>query len=811
MANPPRSWHPAPGDKRRVVVVGAGIAGLTAAHELVERGFEVEVVEAQSELERDKDGDLLRKAVIGGMARTSWAAIPVPPDQFPLEPDRSTRPFTPIKPDTAPPPLTVPKEQVYSDPTNPRPVFGHRVNVFFDSVDKIDSVDQNDKPLRVALLIIGPFDQGDRPALEAALEARRPGRWSLSHADPNLTITDPNTAPPVWYQFAVESTRVPGEHGFRFFPSFYRNMFDTMKRIPIEEASISATPQANETGVTTMSDSARTAFDALESADQIGFGLRPHRGRERERSFEISRRPIRSFQQLRELIQDVLERAGYRGQDIYRLATRYLEYLTSSQERRRAEYEELAWADFLGLGANYSAYFASHVNGGAQGLAAMSSQTNDARTIGSIAVQLTLDELRVNESGYTDATLRGPTSEALFGPWQTYLQTQGVVFRCARFAGFCGRGMAVRPVFVTDNDSTVDIDPADYYVLAIPIHKLQELFAGNGDPTVRPAPDPGMLNHDQLFDANDRWLELDELEAMGSPDTALTEIPRAERNDLRKHLTYRMNDYAVHPDEGPLRYMCGVQFYFDADVRLFLGHTLCLDSLWGVSYISQEQYWQDRSRGQDGVRGVLSAIFTRFEVAAPGITDPTPKTAMQCNEAELVERVWKQIADTWNTPANGPSPTPHYYFLDENLSRPHEQWRNETPYLVNKVCDWEHRGGARTASGDYVYPMQLGHTVFAGTFMRTTTRLNSMEAANETGRRAVNAILDREGVLAERVPVYDLEHYEVPELRPLRELDARIWRRGGKHVLRSTVAEAALRAIPWDLVRLGLPTRGERR
>src|SRR5712692_43688 len=52
----------------RVIILGGGVAGMSAAHELVERGFEVEVFE--------------RKAIAGGKARSIAAiatAAPLPP------------------------------------------------------------------------------------------------------------------------------------------------------------------------------------------------------------------------------------------------------------------------------------------------------------------------------------------------------------------------------------------------------------------------------------------------------------------------------------------------------------------------------------------------------------------------------------------------------------------------------------------------------------------------------------------------------------------------------------------------------------
>ena len=121
-------------------------------------------------------------------------------------------------------------------------------------------------------------------------------------------------------------------------------------------------------------------------------------------------------------------------------------------------------------------------------------------------------------------------------------------------------------------------------------------------------------------------------------------------------------------------------------------------------------------------------------------------------------------------------PWPVWYALDRGLimsggtgqgaGRP---VRNETPYLVPIVGDWPNRPGSRPLeSTRYVldYPTALtrwledleqrnvwqarhggyqvhnNSVVFAGTWTKTFTRMTSMEAACESGRHAVNAILD---------------------------------------------------------------------
>ena len=82
---------------------------------------------------------------------------------------------------------------------------------------------------------------------------------------------------------------------------------------------------------------------------------------------------------------------------------------------------------------------------------------------------------------------------------------------------------------------------------------------------------------------------------------------------------------------------------------------------------------------------------------------------------------------------------------------------NEAPFLINVPGQWEHRPGALAAAAMNIPGMDPDHGqqepvfyrisnrrwVAAGTFMATTTRLTTMEAANESARHAVNSILHR--------------------------------------------------------------------
>jgi hypothetical protein len=185
--------------------------------------------------------------------------------------------------------------------------------------------------------------------------------------------------------------------------------------------------------------------------------------------------------------------------------------------------------------------------------------------------------------------------------------------------------------------------------------------------------------------------------------------------------------------------------------------------------------------------------------------------------------------------------------------------RNKTPYLVPIVGDWSNRPSAEPwnphgTSWSYIppedvwlkrleqenvwqarhggYQVHNNSVVFAGTWNKTFTRLTSMEAACESGRHAVNAILDhyiwvesggvdrREkspplewvfpyGFLDQslsspiRMPspagdycyVFDIENREPADTRPLRNLDSEFCEQSLPHPL-DIVAPYPLGILP---------------
>jgi len=191
-----------------------------------------------------------------------------------------------------------------------------------------------------------------------------------------------------------------GEHGFRFFPAYYRNVVETMERIPDGTGrsvadhlvSTSETLVANVGGdgavaSTEQPSSPREWLDTLQP--QIAGG-------------EVPRRELAHF--------------------VSRLAV----LLTSCDERREQEFERQSWWEFIDADEMSPAY-RKHLAQSTQALVALRPEVGSARTVGTIYLQLLLGQLDPNAPA--ERVLDGPTSEVWLDPWRSSLESQGVDVR----------------------------------------------------------------------------------------------------------------------------------------------------------------------------------------------------------------------------------------------------------------------------------------------------------------------------------------------------------------------------------------------
>ncbi|MFF0793976.1 FAD-dependent oxidoreductase [Streptomyces spiralis] len=497
---------------------------------------------------------------------------------------------------------------------------------------------------------------------------------------------------------------LPGEHGFRFFPGFYRNLPDTMRRIPFP---------GNANGV---HDNLRGGTEALFAREagrpDLHFPLR--RVTTPPASGDITPSWIR------DQILSVLD-LGSRlpANEAAYFADRVLVHLTSCDARREDQWEKTSWWEFIRAERMSEEYRTLLGIGQTRNLVATRAQVASTRTVGRVIIEaLLLWGLLgrgMDGDADIDRVLNAPTSEAWIDPWSAHLRSLGVRFelgtqvREVLYAG--GRVTGVR-VSARDGSDERTVT-ADHYVCAMPVEHARRTWG-----TALRAADPQLARCDAL-----------------------------------------QTDW-----------MTGVQFYLGTPTPVVHGHINCLDSPWSVTAIGQAQFWDVRNFSNDYGDGrahdCLSAIVSEWD--RPGIL--YGRTARECTREEIVEECWAQLKDALNDSGKTTLTDSDRlgWFMDPavtGLGGPDPQ--NREPLLIHPTGTLYNRPSAKTA---------VPNLFLAGDYVRTDVDLATMEGANESARRAVNALLDQDGSNAERCRIWEL--YRPQELEPLKRVDEVRYRLG---------------------------------
>ncbi|MGW3245809.1 hydroxysqualene dehydroxylase [Streptomyces sp. NPDC001070] len=164
--------------------------------------------------------------------------------------------------------------------------------------------------------------------------------------------------------------------------------------------------------------------------------------------------------------------------------------------------------------------------------------------------------------------------------------------------------------------------------------------------------------------------------------------------------------------------------------------------------------------------GVEFAIISEWD--RPGILYGRP--ARQCTREEIVAETWAQLKDAVGTAGDHVLDDADLlsWFMDPavtGLGGPDP--RNREQLLIHPAGTLYDRPSAATAVPNFF---------LAGDYVRTDVDLATMEGANESARRAVNALLDADGSGADRCRVHTL--YRPPEMEPLKRVDELRYRLG---------------------------------
>lgn len=563
-----------------IVIFGGGITGLTIAHEMAARNFAVVVIDPDYAGEKPlTPSDPDANPGLGGLARSQWGYLQVNQG---LQIGR-----------------------VQSGPeVGTQPAFeGWRACLFDYAINggvctlsscvdycsgvalddaavfqfMIETLDAN--PGLQYFVSVAPSEKG------SDLDEKGQAVIEKAFRDRNLPagrglLDFPGLAQPLG-TLLVDFNRFafPGEHGFRFFPSFYRHVFDTLKRIPLMKT------KAVGSGASSSFEQAsppQTVYGNLVSSDvalYVGKGNTP--------SVQFPRRSITSIEEAQRLTREMMATVGYSQSDMALIQRAFTKYFTSSRRRREEQYEGMSWFDYLHAD-EMSAVGRLLTQTSPGTLLALQGSESDARSQGTIGCQLLADQL--SNGDQSDMLLTGPTDATWFAHWYRFLFSQGVQFFRGRLDGFDVVDCEIEPVVVgVEPQFTVGRPkPAKArfrftpvriaktkFVLALPLtdaaHAAAQLLKAAGD-----AGDG----------ADDSLRDMKQLLSFAGPN-----IESAKTNPR---------------PTGPLRHLSGVQYFFKQDIRLWEAHSQYMYAPAGLSGIAQAQFWRSPTGDSEGFRTVLS-------------------------------------------------------------------------------------------------------------------------------------------------------------------------------------------------------------
>ncbi|MBF6065009.1 FAD-dependent oxidoreductase [Nocardia terpenica] len=473
---------------------------------------------------------------------------------------------------------------------------------------------------------------------------------------------------------------LPGEHGARGFTSFYHHVHDTMRRIPVP---------GNANGVYdnlvpfSVGDPRYPRANNLPDGFPLMFG------------FYFDPKELLTPQGWqRVLVEMFLKNHAVPVPEALYLASRFVAYLTSSEERRFGQWEHTSWWDFVGAASRSAEYRGLAATGLTRALVAAKETVASARSMGNMAEAFLLALSREATGGpKVYEVLNGPTDEVWLDHWITLLRNLGVQFHTGHEArGFTVDGGSVSGARIRRPDGSVrDVD-ADWYVCAVPTDRARGLWSDE----MRRL-DPALAAMDGLF----------------------------------------------------VDWMNGLQLFVTQRLDLGHGYNIYLDAPWRLTSYTQKAFWPGDYASKYGDGSIVDGLT--IDIAdwdTPGLLFGKP--AKMCTRDEIYREVWAQLTAALDDDGRValPDGIVRRWQLDPGITWADGQNHNDEPLLVNTVGSWAKRPTARTA---------ISNLFLAADYVQTDFDLATMEGANEAARRAVNAILDASGSSAPRAQLFSRE------------------------------------------------------
>lgn len=254
---------------------------------------------------------------------------------------------------------------------------------------------------------------------------------------------------------------LPGEHGHRMVLGFYRNLPDTLRRIP---------GAAGGTVYDSLAPVSRFEIARTGERASIPIPLGPG---------ALNLRPpvMANANLLVNALAAVLEEAPFLPpEEVLFLAGRVSMLFSSCDERRFGQWEHQGWWEFCHaeqMSADYQAIW----GGGVQILEALKPRTASVRTVGQGLEAIFFSLFELGSDGPFDRVFRGPTSEEWLDPWAEHLRSLGVRFRFGCEAeDFEVRDGRVISALARTPGQTAERIEADWFVAAVPADRAVRLW-----------------------------------------------------------------------------------------------------------------------------------------------------------------------------------------------------------------------------------------------------------------------------------------------------------------------------------------------
>jgi uncharacterized protein with NAD-binding domain and iron-sulfur cluster len=572
---------------------------------------------------------------------------------------------------------------------------------------------------------------------------------------------------------------LPGEHGFRFFPGFYRHITDTMKRIPDR-------------------DNCQGVFDNLVDATQIAI---PRFDREAlsfpakfPTTIDDLQLAIHAFVRL------ITGGVNLTEQELAFFTGKLWQLITSCPERRLGEYEKISWWSFIGADNFSDEYRSLLAKGLTESLVASKAKLASARTVGDILLQLILDLL--NPTISTDRLLNGPTNEVWIYPWLAHLQDLGVEYHFDSLvtAINCDPDGRIKSATVRniETSETAEVE-GDYYIAAVPVEVMDRLiFNSNLDRY------DSSLNKIRTLAKNVAWMNglqfyLKEDLPLIHGHILLVDTPWALTMISQKQFWKDVNlaEYGDGSVKGILSVDISNWGPFNNDdepqskgIKIAKYARDCTDEEITEEVLAQLK----RSLNVNGCEAIEdNNIHSWF--LDPAIIDPEKELFQWITLPEVgavtLDRVVEHLRSSENLYRKQPPTNVELrqeaqellqVLIDlghvETIVQPDgttvyrstfdiKSKLNLEPLLVNLVNTWDLRPEAVT---------RIPNLFLASDYVRTNTDLATMEGANEAARRAVNAIIAAAGSTATPCQIWELHEPEI--FAPFRAYDRHRYQAG---------------------------------